>query len=233
MDTINGRLECTSRSIDVVLNVIIGPEVIIKVRRTTTNLWDSISKIQSEVVDSERVSAYSGSRAEGLRFESSDDDWMLIYRIIKVIPSDSYMAIYDSNTTLLLMENEMTKPGFALLKLIGESTHRAIRQSTENILNGHYVSCKRWREFHTKQSEFTHGPCASFAIASLEYDFAYCLRCDIWPANAQDCIRRLHQSSWPSHDIVLSIVNDGVLFVVQLDPSSPVLRILNGGCHSL
>ena len=159
------------------------------------------------------MAVYSGSRAEGLRFESSDDDWMFIYRIIKVIQSDSYTAIYDSNMTLLLMENEMTKPGFALLKLIGESTHRAVRQSTENILNGRYVSCKRWRELHTKHSEFTHGPCVSFAIGSLEYDLAYCLRCDIWPADAQDCIRRLHQSSWPSHNIILSIVNDGVLFV--------------------
>ena len=57
------------------------------------------------------------------------------------------------------------------------------------------------------------GPCTSGKLGTQEFDFAYSLQCDIWPTNAQGCIRRLHQSGWPSHDTVLSIVNDGVLFV--------------------
>ena len=155
-------------------------------------------------------------KAEGLRLKSSDDDWMCIHRYIKVIPSDSYMAIYDRNTTLLLMENEMTKPGFTLLKLIGESTRPEVIMSTESILNGRYLSCKRWREFHTKHcgdSLFTHGPLCQWYSWSLEFDIACCVQCDIWPTNAHDCIRRLHQCGWPSHDTVLSILKDGVLFV--------------------
>ena len=201
-----GRISC---SLDAILNTIIGREVLINVRRTTTNLRDDLFRREHELLNSKYLPVYSGSKAEGLRFKSSDEDWMLIYRNIKVIPSESFMAIYDSNTTLLLMENKMTKPGFTLLNLIGESSKPAVRRS----MNGHYVSCKLWRELHTKQSEFTHGPCASAIIGPLEYDYAFCLRCDIWPTNAQDCIRRLHQCGWPSHGTVLSIVNDGVLFV--------------------
>ena len=209
------KLGRISRSLYAMLNSSIGPEVSINIRRTSTNLGDDISRIHGEIEDWEKILVYSGSKAEGLRFDSSDDDWMWIYRTIKVIPSDSYMAIYDSNTTLLLMDNEMTKPGFTLLKLIGEypMAYMAVRGLTEHILNGLYLSCKKWREFHTSQSQFTHGPCASAVMGPCEYDLAFCLRCDIWPANAHDCIRRLHLSAWPSHDTVLKIVNDGVLFV--------------------
>ena len=205
-----------SHHLHAVVNDIIGHPVIINVRRTTTNLRDYIHRKECELGNRPYIPVYSGSKAEGLRFKSSDEDWMFIYRDIKVIPSDSYMAIYDSNTTLLLMENEMTKSGFTLLKLIGESTNTKVMRSTESILNGRYVSCKHWRELHTEDypgSAFTHGPCASGTVGPAEFDNAYCLQCDIWPTNAQDCIRRIHQCGWPSHDTVLSIVSDGVLFV--------------------
>ena len=205
-----------SHDLHAVVNRIIGNPVIINIRRTTTNLRDYVSRKEFELGNEEFVSVYSGSKAEGLSFKSSDDDWMFIYRDIKVIPSDSYMAIYDSNITVLLMENEMTKPGFSLLRLIGESTKPLVIGSTESILNGHYLSCKQWRELHTKLyvgSGFTHGPWTSGTVGPLEYDFAHCLQCNIWPTNAHDCIRRLQQCGWPSHDTVLSILNDGVLFV--------------------
>ena len=119
--------------------------------------------------------------------------------------------------TLLLMENEMTKLGFTLLRLIRETTKPYVVLSIESMLNGHYLSCKYWREIHTgiiSDREFTHGPCSSGTpFGSPEYDNAYCLKCDFWPANARDCIRRLYQCGWPSYDTVLSIANDGVLFV--------------------
>ena len=210
----DGKLGRISRSLDTVLNVIIGPDVFINIRRTTTNLRDDITRIDAELSNIDMLQVYSGSRAEGLRFKSSDEDWMYIYRDVKVIPSESYMAIYDSNTTLLLMENQMTKPGFTLLKLIGESLKTEVTRSLEQSLNDRYLPCKRWREFHiTPYSEFIHGPCASSIIGQNEFDYAMCLKCDIWPTNAHDCIRRLHQCGWPSHDTILSIVNDGVLFV--------------------
>ena len=158
------RVSCSLYS---AMNIIIGPEVIIEIRRTTTNLRDNIFRLKCELQGAEYEPCYSGSRAEGLRFESSDEDWMYIYRDIKVIPSDSYMKIYDSNSTLLLMENEMTKPGFTLLRLVDGTTKWQVSRSTEHILNGSYLSCKHWRESHTgilSDKESTHGPCASATI---------------------------------------------------------------------
>ena len=215
-DMDNEDLVRISRAMYMKIYDIIGDPVIIDIRRTTSNLRDNLLRMEHEFWNRNYVPCYSGSKAEGLRFESSDDDWMFIHRVIKVIPSYSLMTMYDSNTTLLLMENEMTKPGFTLLRLIGGSTKREIRMSTEYILNGCYMSCKHWREYHTNffsDFDITHGPCASGTFGPLEFDYAFCLQCDVWPTNAHDCIKRFHQSSWPSDDTLLSIVKDGVLFV--------------------
>ena len=205
-----------SRDLYRVVNDIIGEPVIINIRRTTTNILDYILQGEGELMKSPVFQVYSGSRAEGMRFKSSDHDWMFIYKDIKVFPSDSYMPVYNSNTTLLLMENKMTKPGFTLLRLIDKSTKPEVIGSTENILDGRYLSCKRWRELHTADCigyVFTHGPCSSGVFGVEEFDLAFCVQCDFWPTNAHDCIRRLHQCGWPLHDTILSIVSDGVLFV--------------------
>ena len=205
------------RGLHAVVNRIIGDTVIIHIRRTATNRGDHLMKRECELRNTGSEPKFSGSKAEGLRFNSSDEDWMCVYRNIQVIPSYHFMTIYDSNTTLLLMENEMTKPGVTLLRLTGESTNPyVIRSCSEFCLNGRYLSCKLWRESHTSSfgaSAFTHGPCVSWTFGYLVYDYAYCLRCAIWPTSAYDCIRRLHQCGWPSHDTILSIVSDGILFV--------------------
>ena len=194
-----------SHGLHAVVNGIIGDPVIIDIRRITTNLQEDVVRREYELGNGTYVPIYSGSKAEGLRFKSSDDDWMLVYRDIKVIPSDSFMALYDSTTTLLYMENEMTKPGFTLLRIIGEPAKPEVIRTTECFLNKRFVSCMRWRGLHTKDfrelnnacesaSVFPHGPCTTFKLGACEMDFAFCLQlCDIWPTNAKDCIRRLHQ----------------------------------------
>ena len=63
------------------------------------------------------------------------------------------------------------------------------------------------------EGQIIHGPCVSGTIESIDFDFAMCLKCDFWPINARDCIKRLHQCGWPSHDTILGIASGGVLFV--------------------
>ena len=203
-----------SQSLYSQLNRVIAPDVIIDVRRTTTDLRDYVFKRISEFTGNDTYPVFSGSKGEGFRFATSDNDWMYIYKDIKVIPSESYTAMYDSNTTLLVMENEITKPGFTLLRLARKSDKPQITCSTERI-HRLYVSSKTWRESHTSvlyDKAFTHGPCTCL-FGPYKYDFAYCLQCDIWPDNATDCISTLNQCGWPSHDTIRSIFNDGILFV--------------------
>ena len=76
------------------------------------------SKGSEFLTNSGNIPYFSGSKAEGLRFKSSDDDWMFVPRSYRVITSYSFTYLYDINSIVLLkMENEMTKPGFTLLRV--------------------------------------------------------------------------------------------------------------------
>ena len=212
------NLQRISQSLFALLCGVIGSDVIVHVRRTATNLQDNVTRMVEEAHNIPRIRYFSGSKAEGFRFRTSDDDWMYVYRHIRVIPTGSYASLYENRTSLLMMENEMTKQGFTLLRLIQLSREPYIQLSTVPLLNGVYISSKVWREEHTAEStrpdrEFTHGPCTSGTLGELEYDMAFCLQSDIWPIDAHGCIKRLHQCGWPSHDTIISIINDGVLFV--------------------
>ena len=197
----------------------IGSEEEVHVRRTITNLRDDILRMEVESTNSHETPIYSGSKAEGLRFESSDDDWMLVHRYINVITSYSHTTLYDCNNTLLMMENEMTKPGFTLLRMINYPDLECGGLSpVVDMLNGRFVSSKRWREIQTCSADhihpvYNHGPCTSFGSDGCEVDYAFCLKCDKWPTIAQSSIQRLHQSTWPKANVIQSIVSDGVLFV--------------------
>ena len=213
-----------SRGLHAVLMKIIASDEQVYIRRTATNLRDHIIRMEKEWTNGRLVPCFSGSKAEGLRFESSDEDWMYIYRNFKVIPPDYCITLGDRNIKfLLLMENEMTKPGFTLLKLVNFIGATDIVSNGSSIvvrmLDGLYVSCKMWREINIDSKKhthkiFLHGPCASgFLQGGQEFDWAHCLKCDVWPKNAQSSIKRLHQSSWPSLNTIRDIVSDGVLFV--------------------
>ena len=179
-----------SRSLYAVLNTIIGADEQVYVRRTATNLRDHIIRMEGEWTNEDKIPCYSGSKAEGLRFKSSDEDWMYIYRCIKVVQSESYTKLYDISTTcVFVMENEMTKPGFTLLRcanVICNLVHKDGRSPIVPMLNGRYVSSKLWREINAQDGShphtiFLHGPCSSGFISDDEYDWAHCLKCDIWP----------------------------------------------------
>ena len=95
---------------------IVGQEKIIKVRRTISDLRDKYEAVSCDETDQPFTAMYSGSKTEGFRFRSSDSDWMMVWKDIKVIPNMTYAHLYDEGTTLLLMDNETNKPGFTFLR---------------------------------------------------------------------------------------------------------------------
>ena len=193
----------------------LGPEIYVKIRRTVMDIRDKLEQMST----AEATLNYSGSMAEGFRFDSSDKDWMLIYRDIRVIPELSHASKYNDYITLLLMDNDRCTPGFTLLRQVSHSKDPNINMSTVHkpALNGDFLSCALWRERHTTlcplPGAFTHGPCCSGELFNYEYDLAHCIKSDLWPHMAQNCIRRLVHRQWPPIDIIHSIANDGILFV--------------------
>ena len=92
-------LNLFSGNLHTILDKVIGSERTININRTATNLGDDVLRKKCEVAEYSWVPRFSGSKGEGFRFKSSDNDWLFIFRDIKVVPSDSYAAIYDQITT--------------------------------------------------------------------------------------------------------------------------------------
>ena len=222
----NSEQSRISGSLYTATNDIIGTKEQVNIRRTVTNLRDDVLKRERTLTNSGNIPYSSGSKAEGLRLKSPDDGWMYVPRSFRVIPSYLFTSWYDHSIVLLKMENEMTRPGFALLRVpdyvdsidMGRFdflTNQYMYDPTMNVpeLNGRYMSSKKWREFFTATSPtgaFTHGNCTSAVNGPHD---AYRLQCDVWPDNARSSVKRMYENSWPSPDIIHSIIKDGVLFV--------------------
>ena len=108
-------------------------------------------KTEAEIDNRQDIFCLSGSKAEGLRFKSSDEDWMFVSRFVKVLPSNAFSILYDRNTSRLLLEKEMTKPGFTLLRLYDNPSDHFIAVAKQFIINSHYLSSKLWREAHNSK----------------------------------------------------------------------------------
>ena len=212
-------LELISNGVYRMVDEIIGHETVIKVRRTIGDLRDRFEFVMSYLGNLPIININSGSKAEGFRFSSSDDDWLVLYRNIRVIPDMTYANMYGHGTTILLMDNEINKPGFTFLRLNSKSYNHIIQITAtyDSVLNGQFISSKKWREklaeWGILYGAYIHGPCTSAKHGVREYELANCLKSDIWPNMAAKCIRRLQQCGWPSPDVISKIVNDGILFV--------------------
>ena len=207
-----------SRSLHGIMTQIVGNKKEVYIRRTATNLRDKVLRLENEITNSSFVANFSGSKADGFRCQPSSNDWIFVATNTRVIPSDSYSALYDSNTQLLLMENEMTKPGYTLLRLPENTTGWTINNRSPSVplLNGQYLSNKKWNEiFYSIHSHETssQGPRTEWKIGRCTLNYTWCIKGDIFPIDAQSSFQRLRQSLWPTSEVIHSIENDGVLFV--------------------
>ncbi|KAK3098100.1 hypothetical protein FSP39_016103 [Pinctada imbricata] len=101
-----------------IVNREIGSKEIIKIRRTVNKVSDKLEQEENRgLCNHDHLS--SGSRAEGFRFPTSDDDQMIVYNTIKVIMDDSTIQPI-ANITLLKMEIDQTRPGFCILRFVSQ-----------------------------------------------------------------------------------------------------------------
>ncbi|KAK3102094.1 hypothetical protein FSP39_008680 [Pinctada imbricata] len=177
---------------------------------------------------------YSGSRAEGFDFQSSDHDFMCYMKCFKVLEKPT-SQIFDplQYIQVYLLEKENTKPGFVRLKLQQSLdprfdciVHNAVGQNT-------YLSNKKYKEqfqmlltHKTGFQQYVHGPClVPDAQGRIEVDTAPTLCSETWPVDAVGCLHRLLKSKWPPFEVVKEIVSDECLFVPIGCASSPFQEI--------
>ena len=165
----------------------------------------------------------SGSSCEGFRFVSSDQDWMFVYRDIRVMFSLPTEEWCNDQKTLLLAERHTTKPGFALLRLLNTSTKTDVVASCEPYGDGCYVVSQKWRDNMTSTESYytTHGPCSTYMIGSTEVDNAFCFKSDSLPEEAHSFVRRLYNGGWPTASTLQRIISGGCNFVAIGAKESP------------
>ena len=216
-------LRLISRGLYRVVGEKLGTEKIVDMRRRVMALWQSLMTASCTDDSLSEDKLLSGSRCEGLRFASSDHDWMLICRGIRVIFSSQTEGQHCEKQTLLMAERDTTKPGFALLRLLNNPTDPDVTQSCVLHGDGYYVASQKWRDNKTSKSSFLtpHGPCSTTLAGTTEMDFAHCFKSDKLPEEAHCFIKRLHRAGWPSTSKLHRIVSGGCHFVAIGAKQSP------------
>ncbi|XP_062592534.1 uncharacterized protein LOC134253974 [Saccostrea cucullata] len=205
-----------SESVFVGLCCKVGTSQLVAMRR---DVMDIREMVVNQVKTSEELSEMvSGSYGEGLRLKGSDIDFMYWPNDHRVIWDLSQSQYYNTHRqTLILCDCSDSPPGFTLLYLLSSSMYREIQRVCVRMNNRYYVSSSKYRQITLSEvsSPYNyltpHGPCASGATGTQEYDHAYCFVSDLWPPSASLWIDRCH--SWPQPHFVDDIVKNGCHFV--------------------
>ena len=207
-------LRLISRGLYNVLNEEIGTEGIVDMRRRVMALKQILHTAKYRYDEEWEDIILGGSKSEGLRFVSSDYDYMIVHRGIRVV-FDLIDQLPANDQTLLIAECQITKPGYTLLKLPNESLNPYINHSRVQREHGHYISSQKWRDKMVSlvSNEFAHGPCSTAFLGISERDNAHCLKSDRLPRSAHGFIHRLHKAHWPSISTLQKIISGGCYFV--------------------
>jgi hypothetical protein len=164
-------------------------------------------------------SMLSGSTREGLRFRSSDMDYMLWLTDHKVICDMSQSAFYHPPRHILIyMETSDTPPGFAKLQLLTPSYNPFVMSSLLERNNINYISSLLLRMgLHqlllgfnpAHEGENLHGPCHNFTYLSKEADIALCFHSRHLPLPALLWVDRCLTRAWPSRSVLQTIIDEG------------------------
>ncbi|VDI56114.1 Hypothetical predicted protein [Mytilus galloprovincialis] len=152
----------------------------------------------------------SGSFGEGLEMRGSDLDIMQVPKYIKV--NADKQPDFDTSITYLSMDTDDVKPGFTQLRLEHCRIQYDLECCEEHNGKNYFSSalCKENMLLFGDKGKQIHGPCLTDKKGV--FDYALSLHCKTWISSAVNWITR-SGSSWPSHNVIQSILKHGVLFV--------------------
>ena len=212
----------------------IGSKEMINTRQDYCKILDCAHSTASQ-----RNSYFTGSRAEGLHLQGSDEDYMIEINSytkynIKVIQS------LAENTTIFpystfLMSTENVRPGFTLLQHVPQTPLPPFLNQTSRDINGlrylssdifiqkRLIEMQRDKYFIDVIKLRRQGPSMemSTGIRNMEpMDNVDCIRCTFWPNEASEWQGRPRHFGWPTEDDILSITDFGFHLVPIGHPHS-------------
>ncbi|XP_062591501.1 uncharacterized protein LOC134252993 [Saccostrea cucullata] len=189
-------------------------------------------RIRREVMDTEEVlkrpvnilrgfdRMTSGSKREGFRLITSDEDSMFWPADHKIICDLSQINLYHiPQHTVILMEcDDGMPPGFTRLNLMSPSNNSKIFFSCVVINATVYISSTLFRDNHLQlfktinvsdTSVFPHGPCSTDLFQDLGIDTVFCFQSFHWPTSALPWIQRCCKQGWPDQNVVSDMIRGG------------------------
>ena len=191
----------------------VGVPTQVKIRREIADVEDVLRKPVFILHGLEGMT--SGSRREGFRFKSSDNDAMLWFPDHKLISDLSQITLYRTpQHTVILMEWDGVTPGFTRLKMMTPTSHQEIKEACIIIDNEIYISSTRMRpkliiESNTQPILSQHGPCVCFNFRGRDNDVAFCFQSRHWPKVALPWIQRCRLKQWPPECVLSAIIKEG------------------------
>ena len=230
METNKDKSENTSLAIFKLVDYKLGSKEMIDIRRMVTNLEQQCTTYGEKYSEGSENILHTGSRTDGFIFESSDMDFMMVFRGVRCVFSQSQSGLYDyKDTTVLMAENnDHTMSGHALLRLVVGKEYSDTFSTMHSVCvpykSGYYVSNKLWKDEISDLLHvlYPHGPCSTGTFAGMNLDVATCLKSDMFPECAHNCIRRIRSSGWLATDVLKEIIQDGCYFVATASRMSSV-----------
>ncbi|XP_062602209.1 uncharacterized protein LOC134263859 [Saccostrea cucullata] len=195
----------------------IGSPTEVRIRREVMDIEEEVRRPVNIMRGFEQMR--SGSRREGFRLRTSDEDWMCWPPGHKVICDLSQISLYRiPQHTVIFMECDDRPPGFTRLELISPSNDPIVNFSCVLMNDEFYISSTLFRDKHLQHlrssnvfyaSSFNHGPCATYVAVDKEADVAFCVQSQHWPTKALPWIQRCRQQGWLSEVVISDILRAG------------------------
>ncbi|XP_033754729.1 uncharacterized protein LOC117337737 [Pecten maximus] len=212
-----------------VLDRFIGSREIVAFRRkkcVLSDQFDNQNKMGSKTFS-------TGSKAEGMDMQGSDDDQMFTDTNVTVLcPYSSNPPDYKDKTVLITGDTD-SRPGYVTLKIvhIGESVEKCMFESMVPVEGEHFISSEIYAMYsneyfreHFQLHMDIHGPASNIKIeqSNLEadLDIVTSLRCYSWPKDADEWVTRPRIHNWPEQALIEKIVQGGFHLVPVGDKTS-------------
>ncbi|VDH98985.1 Hypothetical predicted protein [Mytilus galloprovincialis] len=153
----------------------------------------------------------SGSFGEGLELNGSDCDIMILPRYNDIVVTDqTKLQVCHSSRSVVLLETNDVKPGFAYLRVIKGNTKNSDvfcrgAQGQEYLSSVMFKMC-----ILNERQPIIHGPCASDREGA--FDLAFSLHSKSWIFTALKWVTRSN-NSWPTSEVKQRVIDHGVICV--------------------
>ena len=218
-----------SAILSLMLDEVSGTEEMVTIRQDFCRVRDCIASCGLNT-----AAYYTGSKAEGLDLQGSDDDHMFDINdrySIQVTQTAQETRVASSPRSAILLCTDNVHPGFALLRWLS-FPHSLLQRSSQNMNGFPHLSSFLFTLEHLKADTPGDGETRAIQGPSIERwtkymdrsesgtDSVPSIHCSFWPRGAEEWLHRPRHCGWPTPTDITQITDFGCHLVAVGYPLS-------------